>query len=294
MTKQPAVVMKEIVKSFGKKNVLKGVSGNIMEGSVVAILGRNGEGKTTLLKILMDLLGPDSGTAEVMGMKPNGSGAIRQHVGYIPERPAFHEFLTAGEVLHLRAGLFNNWDRKKAGEMARELDLDLSTQVKGASKGTLAKLAWICATAHRPRLLLMDEPTSGLDLVVRDAVIKHFVREMAEEGKTIVITSHHIDELFGVLQEVWTLSNGRVHGRYSLEDLRHNALRISGRLKSEIETPKGVIEERRIGEVVQWMVLDKESLSNIRSAEFLENMHVEPLPLEAAFRALLSRLPAPV
>lgn len=294
MAGKSVLEMNEVRKRFGRKEVLRGITGTVEEGSVIAILGRNGEGKTTLFKILLDMLAADSGSISVLGLSPDGSARIRERVGYIPERPAFHEFMTVAEVLELRRGFFPTWDRTKALALSRDLELDLNTRVKGASKGTLAKTAWICATAHNPQLLLMDEPTSGLDLVIRDAVLKHLVRELSSQGKTIVVTSHHMDELFGVLREVWILSGGRIQSRHRLEELRNNSFRVSGRLKSKGPAPEGIIQEQQLGDVVQWMVLDKESLHRLRSADVLENMHIEPLPLETAFRALLSRLPAPV
>lgn len=293
MPEKIVIEMQDVRKRFGKKQVLKGITGSIAEGSVVGILGRNGEGKTTLFKILLDILAPDTGHVSVLGRSPDGSARIREVVGYIPEKPSFHDFMTMGEALRLREGFYPGWDRARAEQMARELELDLKTKVKGASKGTLAKAAWICATAHNPRVLLMDEPTSGLDLVIRDAVLKHFVREMAQEGKTIVVTSHHMEELFGVLREVWILADGRIQGRHLLEDLRNTAVRVSGRLKPGVAPPPSVLEEQRLGETVQWMVLDKQALYTIRSENMLENMQVEPLPLESAFRALLGRQPAP-
>ncbi len=150
--------------------MLNGVSGTIEEGKVVGLLGRNGEGKTTLFRILLDILSADSGSISVLGNPPDGSGVIRLKVGYVPERPAFHEFWTVEQALKFRAGLFPTWDSEKAMRMAREMDLDLKTRIRGASKGTLAKAAWICATAHNPKLLQLDEPTSGLDALVRDSV----------------------------------------------------------------------------------------------------------------------------
>lgn len=293
MAEHAVIEMQDVHKSFGRKKVLKGITGSLHEGNVVGILGRNGEGKTTLFRILLDLLVADTGKVSVLGLPPDGSARIRQKVGYVPEKPAFHEFMSIREVLNLRQGFFPNWDLHKEMEMVKELELDVTTKVKGASKGTLAKTAWVCATAHNPRLLLLDEPTSGLDMLVRDAVLRHLVREMADEGKTIVVTSHHMEELFGVLKEVWMLADGRIQGIYPLEELRQHSFRITGRLKASAAPPEGVVEEQRIGDVVQWIVLEKELLYRIQSQDLLENMRTEPLPLEAAFKVLLSRQPAP-
>jgi ABC-type multidrug transport system ATPase subunit len=177
--------------------------------------------------------------------------------------------------------------------MAIRLNLELSTGIKGASKGTLAKTAWICATAFDPDLLFLDEPTSGLDMVIREAVLSHIVKEMAARGKTILIANHHMEELIGLLDELWLLSEGKIQRKISIEELRHSAFRITGRLTKAAAIPGDLpfIEESRIGELVQWAVSEKESLYRIQQENLLQQMQVEPLPLEAAFRLLLGQTP---
>src|ERR1051325_4253453 len=101
-----AVCLDNVTKSFGKKQVLKGISGTIEAGKVVGLLGRNGEGKTTLFRILLDILAPDGGSISVLGHQPNGTGTIRELVGYVPERPSFHDFMRIGDVFKLRSRFF--------------------------------------------------------------------------------------------------------------------------------------------------------------------------------------------
>ncbi|HVE12541.1 MAG TPA: ABC transporter ATP-binding protein, partial [Elusimicrobiota bacterium] len=170
-----AIRLEGVRRSFGKKEVLRGVTARAETGKVIGLLGRNGEGKSTLFKILLDLLEPDAGAVEVLGAPLDGTGAIRSRIGYVPERPAFHEFLSFGEVLSWRARFFPSWDRSRAESLAARLGLEDSIPVRGASKGQLAKLAWVCAAAHEPDLLLLDEPTSGLDALVRDEVLQELV-----------------------------------------------------------------------------------------------------------------------
>ncbi|HJZ13123.1 MAG TPA: ABC transporter ATP-binding protein [Acidobacteriota bacterium] len=291
----PVIVLKEVKKSFGKKLVLRGVSGTIEEGKVVGLLGRNGEGKTTLFRIMLDILAADSGAISILGHSPNGSASIRQMVGYVPERPVYHDFMTVGEVFRLRAGFFPAWNWAKAREMASRLELDLDTRIHGASKGTLAKTAWICATAHNPEVLLLDEPTSGLDAVVRESLLSHFVKELSHSRKTILVTNHHMEELLGVLDEVWLMSAGRIQATYSIEQLRSHAYRVAGRLKSNTSTPRpvGLYEEQRIGDLVRWLIIDKEALYTIRQMDILDQMEVESLPLETTFKVLLSKTAEP-
>jgi ABC-2 type transport system ATP-binding protein len=283
------IELRDIYKSFGKKRVLRGVSGKIEKVNVVGLLGRNGEGKTTLFRILLDIIASDSGNASIFGMKPNGTGRIRLYTGYVPERPSFHEFMKIEDVFRLRSEFFPTWNWKKANEMAKALELDSKTAVKGASKGTLAKTAWICATAHNPQVLFLDEPTSGLDAVIRDSVLSHFVRELTQEGKTILVTNHHMEELLGVLDEVWILSGGRIVASYSLEELKQNAHQVTGRLKDPVAAQGlSLLHQQKMGDLVRWVVMNKESLYRIRQQGLLSQMEISSLPVEETFRLLLS------
>ena len=283
------IVLEGIQKSFGKKPVLRGISGTIEEGKVVGLLGRNGEGKTTLFRIMLDILAADAGRVSILGLSPDRGSRIRLKVGYVPERPSFHEFMTVRQVLNFRAGLFPTWNGKKAETIAKELDLDLSIGIKGASKGTLAKTAWICATAHNPAVLLLDEPTSGLDALVRDSLLTHLVGELAEEGKTIFVANHHMEELSTVLDEVWVLADGRIRNLYAMDKMRQGACRITGRLKQADASIQGlpIVEEHRSGGLVRWLAVDASAVRKIREMAILDSMETEQLPAETAFKLLL-------
>ena len=225
-----AIKLEGVRRSFGRKEVLRGVSATAETGKVVGLLGRNGEGKSTLFKILLDLLEPDEGRVEVLGERPDGSGRLRRRIGYVAERPAFHDFLSAGEVLEWRAKFFPEWDPARAEGLMRRLKLDPAVRVRGASKGQLAKLAWVCAAAHDPDLLLLDEPTSGLDALVREEVLGELIGELHAGGKTILIANHRMEELGGILDEVWVLSGGVGTARVELERLRVEACMVTARL----------------------------------------------------------------
>ena len=287
----PAIRIEDVRITFGKKQVLRGVTASAPPGRVVGLLGRNGEGKTTLFKILLDMLQADDGKIELLGMHPDGSGQIRQLAGWVPERPVFHEFMIVQEVFNLRARFFKNWKPARAAELAKELELDPATKIKGASKGTLAKIAWVCAVAHDPKLLLLDEPTSGLDALVREEVLTHLIRELMTAGRTILVANHHMEELAGVLDEVWVMHEGRITGVHALDDLRAGACRITGRLRAGAVLPAGlhVIASGNGAPLTDWRVLDAETREKIRALELLDGMECQPLPIEAALKALLAQ-----
>ena len=287
----PAVLIEDVRIAFGDKPVLRGISARAQAGRVVGLLGRNGEGKTTLFKIPLDMLQPDGGRVELLGMSPDGSGAIRQKVGWVPERPSFHEFMTVAEVFVWRARFFAQWHPARAAELSKELELDPATKIKGASKGTLAKIAWVCAVAHDPKLLVLDEPTSGLDALVREEVLTHLIRELHTQGRTILVANHHMEELAGVLDEVWVMHGGRIAAVHALDELRAGASRITGRLRAGKSLPAelAVIASGNGAPAVDWRVLDGATRDRIRALELLDGMDCQPLPVEQALKALLAR-----
>ena len=288
----PAVEMSGIRRSFGGRQVLGGISASLGRGRVVGLLGRNGEGKTTLLRVLLDMLVADSGECRVLGMRPDGSGRIRAHVGYVPERPAFHPFMSIGEVLSLRAALFPSWDAGRAEALCGRLGLDPASPVRGASKGTLGKLAWICAAAHAPSLFFLDEPTSGLDALVREDLLDNLVGELHGAGKTFLITNHRMEEFAGLLDEVWVLSDGVLRGIHSIEELR-KARRVVGRLRDGARLPEGLelLDLRLEGRRVECSVLDEAIVRTLGESGALEGLDASPLGVEGAFKLLLRGKP---
>lgn len=287
-----AIRLAGVTRGFGGKAVLRGVTAMAAAGKVIGLLGRNGEGKTTLFKILLDLLAADSGRVEVLGRVPDGSGALRQLVGFVPERPAYHPFMTIEEVLALRGRFFSSWSAEKARALARQLELDLATPVRGASKGTLGKLAWVCAAAHSPKLYLLDEPTSGLDALVREQMLDQLIGELHGTGATIVVANYRMEELAGVLDELWILAGGVIAGVYDMESLRAEACRITGRLKEGAVVPPelGVVGMNGVeAPLSAWAAFDRASAERFAAAGLCERLEKSPLPVESALKLLLKK-----
>jgi ABC-2 type transport system ATP-binding protein len=289
MPNDSAVVLTNVSKSFGKKSVLKSITATIDHGKSIGLLGENGVGKTTLFRILLDVITATEGEVRVLGRCPDGTGEIRQRIGYVPEKPAFHPFMTIGDVLKFRSTMYKDWDSGHASAYQRLLKLNSETKVSEASKGTLAKLAWICATAHHPPLLLLDEPTSGLDLLVRESVLTGLIRELSEEGKTIFVANHRMEELMNVIDEIWILAHGTIARRVDVNEIRASARRITGRLRREIPKDLRIIEEHRSGSVVSWLAVDKETFAAIQELALLEQMEVSTIQPEVSLRALLKQ-----
>jgi ABC-2 type transport system ATP-binding protein len=278
---------KGLTKSFGPKEILKGLDLSAARGEVVGILGRNGSGKTTLFSILLDLTAADGGSAEILGLKPDGSGRLRSLIGYVPEKPAFHGFMTAREVLEFRARFFPRWDMAKALDLCRKLELDQAARVAAMSKGNLAKLAWITATAHNPELLLLDEPTSGLDYLVRDHILNGLIHELTEGGKTILVSNHRMGEMGGILDRVCVLKDGVIAASHNAAFLAEEAFRAAARLESPVTLPDGVVALRGSGALREFAVFGREKLERLKLNPAFAGAEISPLALEDSFKVLL-------
>jgi ABC-2 type transport system ATP-binding protein len=218
---EAVVQFERVTKRFGTQTALDDVSWQIPPGTIFALLGENGAGKTTALRILLGLLEPSAGRVRVLGLDPQADGlAVRRRVGYLPEQPALYDWMTVGELgwfasgFYDGAGFLENYRR-----LAGELDVPWEKKLKSLSKGTRAKAALALALAQDPELLVLDEPTSGLDLLVRHEILDRMV-DLAAKGKTVLLSSHQVAEVERIADTVAIIHHGRLVVLAPLEQLK--------------------------------------------------------------------------
>ncbi len=198
-----------VSKRFGSHVALDRVSMSGEPGQVIALLGENGAGKTTALKILLGLLPSDQGASQVLGLDSQTHGAeIRRRVGYMPDRPAVYEWMTVREIGWFAAGFYPLGFQHRFEEIAQRFRLP-DLPIKSLSKGMQGKVSLALAMAHDPQLLVLDEPTSGLDPLVRREFLESMV-DVAAEGRTVLLSSHQIAEVERVADIVAILRGGRM------------------------------------------------------------------------------------
>ena len=274
-------------KSYGSTKVLCGLNLTAARGEVVGILGRNGAGKTTLFRLILDLLEKDAGEVRLDGKEPDVSGAIRQTIGYVPEHPVFHPRMTAAEVFAFRAGFYPRWDMAKALATAKRLELQLDKKTAAFSKGGLAKLAWCCAVAHDPDLLLLDEPISGLDYLIKDKILDGLIGELISAQKTVIIASHVMEDFFNLTNRLAVLSGGVIDTAYDTEKLKSEAFLVSARLKEKaVFKGEGSVLSSE-GPILNIGVIGKEKLEKVLAAAELENAGHRLMTQAETFKTLL-------
>ena len=233
----PVIRLDKVTKRFGAETALDGVSLEVPGGVVFALLGENGAGKTTAIRIMLGLAEADSGGAEVLGLKSAKQGLeIRQRVGYVPERPTLYEWMTVEEIGWFTAGFYGGGFLPEYQRLVAQFGLPARKKLKTLSKGMHAKVVLALALAHQPELLILDEPTSGLDALVRREFLESMV-DRAAQGQTVFLSSHQIVEVERVADIVAILRKGKLLLVEPLERLKAEVRRLTVTLKDGASAP---------------------------------------------------------
>ena len=218
---ESVIEVRGLTRRFGKKSALHDVSLTIPRGSVFGLVGENGAGKTTLLKHLLGLLRAQVGSVRVFGRDPVADPVgVLGRIGCLSEDRDLPDWMRIDELLRYNQAFYPTWDEDYADELRREFSLDSRQRVSTLSRGQRARAGLLVALAHRPDLLVLDEPSSGLDPVVRQEILGAIVRTVADEGRTVLFSSHLLDEVERVADHVAMLHEGRLVACDSLDQIR--------------------------------------------------------------------------
>lgn len=215
---EPIVNFTQVTKKYLGRAALRDVSFTLPRGKIVALVGPNGSGKSTILKLTAGLLRPTSGAVTVLGQSVNRR--VAGTVAYLSEADVLYPFFTVAETIKFNAGLFADFDREKADEIMRFMQLEPGQKVRHLSKGNRGRLKILLALSRRAPLLLMDEPLSGLDPIVRDSIIRSMVAHLNLPEQTVLMSTHEVAEVEPVLDSVIALNEGRITGAGNVEEIR--------------------------------------------------------------------------
>lgn len=283
-----AVEMVNVCRDFGRRRVIHDLNLRVRRGGVYGLLGVNGSGKTTTIKMLMGHLRPTEGTITILGRSYSTDLlAIRQRVGYVSENRYLYDWMTVEETLRFAAAFHERWDWEKARRLTDRLQLDPTMKVKHLSRGNRARLCLIVALAFDPELLILDEPTSGLDPVVRRELLESVVAEIRREGRTVLFSSHLVEEVERIADWVGILHQGRLKISAPLgvvkASMKKVRLVLNGR-EPDFGQLRGVLSiEKRAGERILTMNdVSDEVLTRLRQWSTSEP-EIIPLSLEDVF-----------
>ena len=270
---------------------VRDVSLSVPEGAVYGLLGPNGSGKTTTLRLLLGLLRADGGEAEVLGIDALRRPAdVRRRVGYVPERPGIPDWMTVRRAMRHHAAFYPTWDGVYAAELLGRLALPPDRPVRHLSKGQAGKLGLLLALAHRPPLLVLDEPTDGLDPVARRDFLEMMLEYVADSGATVFVSSHLVHELERMADWIGVMDDGSLIAETPLERFRASIkrLRVGALANGGPPLPFDLLSRKPRGREEVWVVRGWDpTMAPALAERGVELREVEDLDLEECYVELL-------
>lgn len=281
---QSVVKVKNLSRNFKTKKALDDVSITLESGKVYGLMGENGAGKSTLIKHIIGALQPQSGTVKVFGKSPAQSPMeVLSEIGYLSEDRDLPMWMRGQELLNYTAAFFHNWDMDYARKLMSKFHIDPQIKIKNMSRGEKARIGLITALSHRPKLLVLDEPSSGLDVSVRYDILSEVVRSVADSGRTILFSSHLLDEVERVTDDVIMIHQGEKIIDGHVDAIKEKHHRYSVKFKAEDEAVNTFLKSdpkiiRALQQDTEWLLVspmhNKELSSSIKAfnGEIIEEL----------------------
>src|SRR5438874_3338020 len=236
--REAVVEIRNVSRRFGSKLALDDVALALPAGTVLGLVGENGAGKTTLIKHILGLLRAQSGSVRVFGLDPVADPpGVLSRIGYLSEEPDLPGWMRVWELIRYARAFYSTWDDDYANQLQQDFALDPKAKLKTLSKCHRARAGLLIALAYRPPLLLLDELSSGLDPIVRRDILSAIIRTIADEGRTVLFSSHLLAEVERVSDRVAMLKSGRIIFCESMDELKETHQRITLRFHRTRTTP---------------------------------------------------------
>lgn len=201
------IEIKDLNKSYDDKEVLKDINLKITNGKIIGLLGKNGVGKTTLIKLINDLLTPSSGDIKIKG---NSVGVeSKKIISYLPERTYLNKQMKVSEVIDFFSDFYDDFDVDKAKKLLKDLDLDINKNLSKMSKGMQEKVQLVLVMSRNADLYILDEPLGGVDPATRDYILDTILSNF-NDNASVIISTHLISDIERILDEVIFIDKGRV------------------------------------------------------------------------------------
>ncbi len=284
------VDVQDLTKTYGSNHACDRINMRIGRGMTFGLLGPNGAGKSTFIRMLMGLTPIDSGTIKLFGHETRlSSPEMRQRIGYVPELHYIYRWMTVDGVIKFVSQLYDRWDSELANDLLDRFELPGKKKVGTLSKGMTAKLGLVIALAHNPELLILDEPASGLDPLIREDFLESVLQNHTCRGRTILFSSHHVDDVERVSDEVGILAHGKLVIRGTVDELRHRIRRVrivlrDGHLPSHVPTQVFYQKLARREWLVTVDSFSEELLDELRTENQAVSCEVLDLNLEEIFK----------
>lgn len=259
------VDIRDLSRRFGDKCALQDIDISIPQGGVFGLVGVNGAGKTTLIKHVLGLLKAASGSVSVFGFDPvQKPEQVLSHVGYMSEVTELPEWMSVYELIRYTKAFYPSWDKQYADKLLNAFELELNKKVRDLSKGQRARTALLLALAHKPELLILDEPSSGLDPLMRRDILRTVIQTVADEGHTVLFSSHLLEEVERIADSVAIIDGGKIVAQNNLEALKQEFHQIVVNFPNDVQQPQSIVAAIEwSGSARHWSALHRGDLNVI-------------------------------
>lgn len=275
-----AIEVTGLTRRFGSLRAVDDVSFAVEEGTICGLLGRNGAGKTTLMQLLTGQDFATSGSIRVFGQSPVENAGVLQNVCFIKESQKYPDDFKVKHVLKSAPWFFRNWDADLAARLVTDFRLPVDRRIKKLSRGQLSSVGVIVGLASRAPLTFFDEPYLGLDAVARQLFYDRLLEDYSEHPRTVILSTHLIDEVSNLLEHVLVIDDGRIIMDESAEALRGTASNVVG-TKADVEAftkGRSVLHREGIGGIASATI---ESLTTAdRKAATAAGLELSPVSLQ--------------
>ncbi|TWT12164.1 ABC transporter ATP-binding protein [Streptococcus sp. sy004] len=209
--------LQNVSKSYGNSPVLANLNLELSEGKIIGLLGPNGSGKTTMMKLIMGLLTADQGCILIKGLAP--SVATKAMVSYLPDQTYLKDYMKVVDIINLFADFYVDFDKERAKALLKDLAIDQTQYLKNLSKGDKEKVQLLLVMSRKAKLYLLDEPIAAVDAVTREYILRTIISNYSKDA-SVLIATHLIADVEPVLDDVIFLDKGQVHLQGAVDDLR--------------------------------------------------------------------------
>lgn len=244
-----AVRLEAVQKSYPHFK-LSDIGMDLPEGQIMGLIGANGAGKSTTIRIMLGLVHQDQGEVKLLGFPmPEQQVEAKRDVGYVSEDMSLYGRATLGWHMDFLKSIYRTWDQTFANDLAHRFDLRIEQKIKGMSHGQKVKSSLLLTLARRPRLLILDEPTTGLDPVARHEVLAQLMDVVADEGRSVLFSSHNTADVEQISDKIVFIDRGRIIDSRDKETFLDSWRRLRLEMPTDTDFPDlpGVVEKQRGG-----------------------------------------------
>jgi len=286
----PAIELSHVTKRFESQTAVDDLSLQIAPGTKFGLIGVNGAGKSTSIRMMLGLLRPDAGAARILGRDPRVEPAwCKRRIGYVPEAHLMHRWMTVDQLLGFCRGVHPEWDIELCAGLVKQFGLHGAKRVGALSKGMLAKLSLVIALSYRPPILILDEPTSGLDPIVREDFLEGILGAEGDAEQAVLFSSHILSDVERLADTIGILHEGRLLAVAPTDELMRSIKRVRLVLpdaNTSASLPPGVVWQSR--DRREWLMtvrdFSAETVGRLRSSCPEARVDVFDLSIEEIFK----------